>query len=96
MLVLLEGQGLVQRGPHPTDARARTVALTATGQRKFRQLWTAGEPIREQMVDALQPHEAETLVKLLTRVAESLTAEYPSPGRETLPLTEPHTEEVKS
>ena len=75
MLVLLEQQGLVRRQPHPTDSRARTVALTAVGRRKFRQLWTAGEPIRTQMFDSLDPGEAETLVNLLTRVAESLNAE---------------------
>jgi DNA-binding MarR family transcriptional regulator len=75
MLVLLERRGLVERDTHPTDARARTVALTAKGERTFRQLWTAGEPIRAQMLGALQPGEAETLVQLLARVAEALNAE---------------------
>lgn len=75
MLVLLERQGLVQRDTHPSDARARTVALTAAGKRKFRQLWRAGEPIRAQMFSSLQPDEAETLVGLLTRVAAGLNAE---------------------
>jgi DNA-binding MarR family transcriptional regulator len=75
MLVLLEQRGLVERDTHPTDARARTVALTAEGERTFRQLWTAGEPIRAQMLGALAPGEAETLVRLLTRVAEALNAE---------------------
>ena len=75
MLVLLERSGLVERETHPTDARARTVALTAAGKRKFRQLWSAGESIRAQMVGALRPDEAQTLVTLLTRVAEALNAE---------------------
>ena len=35
MLVLLEQRGLVERDTHPTDARARTVALTAAGKRAF-------------------------------------------------------------
>lgn len=72
MLVLLERGGLVRRNAHPTDARARTVSLTAAGRRKFRQLWKAGEPIRSRMLDALQADEAATLVRLLTRVAEAL------------------------
>ena len=72
MLVLLEGRGLIQRDTHPTDLRARTASLTAAGKRKFRQLWTAGESIRQQMVGSLKPDEAETLVRLLSRVAESL------------------------
>ena len=33
MLVLLEENGFVTRDSHPTDARAKTVALTAAGKR---------------------------------------------------------------
>src|SRR2546423_14324458 len=46
MLVLLERRGLLERDTHPTDARARTVALTAKGTRTVRQPWTAGGPVR--------------------------------------------------
>jgi DNA-binding MarR family transcriptional regulator len=81
MLVLLERNGLVQRDSHPTDARARTVVLTAAGKRKFRLLWRTGESIRTQMYDALQPDEAKTLVKLLTRVAKALNTESVPVGR---------------
>jgi DNA-binding MarR family transcriptional regulator len=73
MLVLLEKRGLVQRDAHPSDARARTVSLTAAGKRAFRTLWTAGDPVRAKMLDALTPDEAETLLALLTRVADALT-----------------------
>src|SRR5581483_11449841 len=72
MLVLLERRGLVGRDAHPTDARARTVALTARGARAFRRLWKAGEPVRARMLGALRPGEAEALVGLLARVAEAL------------------------
>src|SRR5262245_58418149 len=75
MLVLLERRGLVQRDTHPTDARARTVALTARGLRAFQRLWTAGDPIRARLLGALRPGEAETLVERLTRVAEALNGE---------------------
>ena len=75
MLVLLERCGFVQRETHATDARARTVALTAAGKRKFRQLWKAGESIRAKMYGSLQPYEAETLVRLLARVAEVVGGE---------------------
>ncbi|HVK13333.1 MAG TPA: MarR family transcriptional regulator [Gemmataceae bacterium] len=74
MLVLMERRGLVERETHPTDARARTVALTANGERTFRRLWEAGEPIRARMLEVLQPGEAETLVRLLARVAAALDA----------------------
>jgi len=80
MLVLLERQGLVQRHVHPSDSRARTVALTVAGTRKFRQLWTDGEPIRAQMVGSLGADELSKLVSLLKKVAESLNAEQPPNG----------------
>jgi DNA-binding MarR family transcriptional regulator len=90
MLVLLERRGLVRRETHPTDARARTVALSAAGQRKFRQLWLAGEAIRQQMFDAMSPTEAEMLVRLLKQVAQALHGESvavhktsPDPSEET-------------
>ncbi|WP_246173735.1 MarR family winged helix-turn-helix transcriptional regulator [Limnoglobus roseus] len=75
MLVLMERQGLVERDVHPTDARARTVALTPKGKRAFRQLWAAGEPIRQQMIAVLDPDEADTLARLLTRVTAGLSPE---------------------
>jgi DNA-binding MarR family transcriptional regulator len=83
MLVLLERRGLVERDTHPTDARARTVALTAKGQRAFQRLWTAGDPVRARLLGALGPGEAETLVELLARVAETLNADPVPVGGET-------------
>lgn len=83
MLVLLAKRGLVRRDSHPTDARARTVALTPLGKRTFQQLWGTGASIRERMLDALAPDEAETLVTLLGRIAESLNAEHAAAGAST-------------
>ncbi|MFO0852445.1 MAG: MarR family transcriptional regulator [Gemmataceae bacterium] len=81
MLVLLERRGLVGRKTNPADARARTAALTPAGERAFRRLWTAGEPIRAEMLGALRPGEAETLVRLLGRLAVVL-------GLESVPVAE--------
>jgi len=72
MLVLLEVRGFVARNTHPTDGRARTVALTAAGLRKYRQVWKAGQAIRDQMVSSLSATETESLVTLLRRVSKSL------------------------
>ena len=74
MLVLLERRGLVERDAHPTDARARSVVLTAKGVRAYRRLWAAGEPVRERMLGEIGSGEAETLVRLLGRIAAALTA----------------------
>ena len=72
MLVLLEERGLVSRNTHPTDGRARTVALTASGHRKYQQAFEAGQTIRDQMVSSLSAAETRSLVKLLRRVSKSL------------------------
>ena len=85
MLVLLEKDGLVCRRPHPSDARARTVRLTAEGRRKLKHLWSVGEPIRETMVDAIGPQEAERLVDLLARVAQALNPDVSTVGSEQSP-----------
>jgi DNA-binding MarR family transcriptional regulator len=84
MLVLLERRGFIVRETHTTDARARTVSLTATGKMKFRKLWAAGDPIRAQMLEALQPGEAETLFDLLSRIAEALNGECAAVAGSTL------------
>lgn len=72
MLVLLEKRGYVSRDTHPSDGRARTVALTKRGRQKFQEVWEAGQSIRDQMVESLSASEARTLSALLRRVAESL------------------------
>lgn len=73
MLVLLESAGLVKRQSHPEDARAKTVALTRAGKRKFQQLWNAGQQIRDQMYNALQPHEVNLFIDILDRVSIALS-----------------------
>jgi DNA-binding MarR family transcriptional regulator len=85
MLVLLEERRLIERDTHPTDARKRTVALTAKGERAFRRLWTAGGPIRAQILGALRPDEAETLVRLLGHVVEALIQERAPVGSSYFP-----------
>lgn len=72
MLVLLEKQGLVSRAAHPTDARARTVTLTKSGQRTFQQAFEAGQEVRDQMAESFSASETRTLLSLLQRLTESL------------------------
>jgi DNA-binding MarR family transcriptional regulator len=72
MLVLLEVNGLVQRGSHPTDARAKSVALTAAGKRIHKKLWRSGQPIRGELFASISVEEADTLVLLLRKIESSL------------------------
>jgi DNA-binding MarR family transcriptional regulator len=87
MLVLLEKQGLVERAQHPTDARARSARLTRQGKQKFQRLWKAGESIRSRMFSALEPEEADSLVRLLARITQSLHSENAMAGAFTSPLS---------
>jgi DNA-binding MarR family transcriptional regulator len=68
MLLRLEDRGLVAREQHPTDGRARCVTLTRKGKRTYERLWAQGEPLRQRMLAAFEPEEAEVLVELLTRI----------------------------
>jgi DNA-binding MarR family transcriptional regulator len=74
ILVLLEGRGLVAREPHPADGRARFVTLTAKGRQVFKKMWARSEPLRAQLLGALEPDEVTALVELLHRVAGVLSA----------------------
>ena len=80
MLVLLEKQGLVEREVHPSDSRARTVAMTAAGKKKFKQLWRASETIRTQMFEAIEPDEANVLLRLLQQITDSLNNDTRTPS----------------
>lgn len=72
MLILLEESGLVKRGNHPTDARAKTVSLTAAGKRMYKKLWKASQPIRDDMLACMSGDEAETLVSLLRKLSAAI------------------------
>ena len=79
MLVLLERRGLVARARHRTDGRARSVTLTGKGRRILERLWAASEPVREKLVAAFRPHEADIFCEFLARVS---TAMVPLRARE--------------
>jgi DNA-binding MarR family transcriptional regulator len=68
MLVLLERQGLIERRPHPTDGRARSVSLTRKGRSAFHKLWRASDPLRSRLDAALTSNEAALLVTQLLRI----------------------------
>jgi DNA-binding MarR family transcriptional regulator len=73
MLVLLEKRGLVERRPHPTDGRARSVRLTASGRRALGRTWKATEPVRQRLFQSQRPPKGERLTPALERVADLLS-----------------------
>jgi DNA-binding MarR family transcriptional regulator len=83
ILLLLEGRGLVTRGRHPSDGRARCVTLTVKGRQVFKKLWTKSEHLRARLLNAFRPDEVTTLVGLLHRVAEVMAAPASNGNRTT-------------
>ncbi|WP_146533294.1 MarR family winged helix-turn-helix transcriptional regulator [Rubripirellula reticaptiva] len=75
MLVLLEANGFVKRESHPSDARAKTVKLTAAGKRMNKKLWKAGQPIRDDMCGCMSAKEAEMLLALLRNLTCAINDE---------------------
>jgi DNA-binding MarR family transcriptional regulator len=72
MLVLLERRGLVERRPHPTDGRARSVSLTRKGRRVFSKAWRFSESLRQQLIGAVAPGDVASLTQLLQQLAANL------------------------
>jgi len=72
MLLLLEKRGLVARTPHPSDGRARTVALTPAGKKAYRSLWTASETVRELLTGGVEPHTLEAVTEMLEQLTLAL------------------------
>jgi DNA-binding MarR family transcriptional regulator len=83
MLVLMERRGFIERRPHPTDGRARSVSLTAEGRGVFRALWRQSEELRERLLSSLSPGEARMLVAQLHQIVTDLDSEQPGPTKTT-------------
>ncbi len=72
MLVLLEARGLVERGDHPKDARAKTVTLTKTGKALLVQLRRATQPVRKALAKMTQPAANPSLAQQLQQLVACL------------------------
>ncbi len=79
ILVLLERQQLIKRRPHPTDARARSVALTRKGRILLPKLWRRTAPLRSRLAAEFDSTAAETLSSHLRQLA--IRCEPEQPGR---------------
>jgi DNA-binding MarR family transcriptional regulator len=79
MVDRLEGRGLVSRGPHPADRRARVLRLTPDGLALRRRLQPAALAAQDRILALLRPEERGLLVDLLARVVEGHAA-YARPG----------------
>jgi DNA-binding MarR family transcriptional regulator len=85
MLVLLERRRLIERRPHPSDGRARSVSLTRKGRSVFRQLWRKSEALRRGLTKAFSPDEIDLFVAQLSRVATVMATHRATPSGRDLP-----------
>ena len=69
ILVLLERQQLIKRRPHPTDRRARSVALTRKGKILLPKLWRQTAPLRNRLAAEFDSAAADTLSSQLRQIA---------------------------
>ncbi len=72
MLLLMEKRGVVARGRHPTDGRARRVILTRKGRQTYDKLLAEIKPLQKRLSALFRAKEAETLVLFLSRISKAM------------------------
>jgi DNA-binding MarR family transcriptional regulator len=67
----LEKEGLAQRQPHPSDRRSSVITLSPAGERA---LALGAQVLQDALDEHLAGEDIDTLVSVLQRLDESLTA----------------------
>jgi DNA-binding MarR family transcriptional regulator len=65
----LEGLGLAERRPHPSDRRKHAVHLTAPGRKALERARAAAVKAASDLFAPLEAKEVETLLRLLRKMA---------------------------
>lgn len=73
----LEGKGLVERCPDPTDRRAKLVRPSPTAAAMVERIRTLGRHIREQATDGLGDGDVAVLRRALTQMIQNLSDNTP-------------------
>ena len=73
MLDKLHEEGLVERRPHPTDRRVRTLWLTPEAGPIVEQIGAINEAVREEAFVGLAPPVRDVLIEALDRIRGNLT-----------------------
>jgi DNA-binding MarR family transcriptional regulator len=71
----LESAGLAERRPHPTDRRAREVAITPKGRRLLGRGRRMASQVEDEVLRGLTADERRELLRLLRRALESAPAQ---------------------
>ena len=72
MLDKLHEEGLVQRRPHPTDRRVRTLWLTPAARRVVAQILAINKAIREEAFAGMAADARDTLIDILDGIKGNL------------------------
>jgi DNA-binding MarR family transcriptional regulator len=78
----LEGGGLCERRPHPTDRRSSAIALTAAGRRTLDDAAALVDDELAHRLDGLGPDEVSALAALLATTRARLGDARPRGGRD--------------
>jgi DNA-binding MarR family transcriptional regulator len=73
----LERAGLAQRRPHPTDRRARVVAITPKGRRALERARGLADQVEDEVLRGLSAPERRELLGLLRRALDTAPSQSP-------------------
>ena len=68
----LEAKGLVERRPHPTDRRARTLHSRPRTQQVLAEMRQLSEETRAEALAGLSSREAEQLIDMLLKIKDNM------------------------
>ena len=71
LLDRLEGKGLVQRRPHPTDRRATHVFLTPSAEALYKPIVESGRYVMDKMLAGISTQKQTELIDLLLTVKQN-------------------------
>jgi MarR family transcriptional regulator, transcriptional regulator for hemolysin len=89
MLDKLREEGLVERRPHPTDRRVRTLWLMDAGRPVVTQILAINKAIREEAFAGMAANTRETVIDILDGIKDNLALREEADDNPTAPPAEP-------
>ncbi len=83
VLERMEAKGWIERLPSDRDRRIKLVRLSPAGRRLLRAVRPAVERVQQRMLAPLAPADRDTIVRLLSQLAELHNDVTPAPLRST-------------